>query len=166
MRLILLAIIVAFMLNSCKDKVEKQIKDENIEKVEYASFGKTIIPDDAVASQSMASHYKNMIVGDSINSKMIARVTDVCQAKGCWMKLQLDDDHEVMVRFKDYGFFVPKDITGKTVIINGLAYVDEMSVEDQQHYAKDAGKTEAEIAQITTPKTTFAFEADGVLLKP
>ena len=39
-----------------------------------------------------------------------------------------------------------------------------MSVEDQQHYAKDAGKTDIEIAKITAPKRTFSFEATGVLV--
>jgi len=31
--------------------------------------------------------------------------------------------------------------------------------------AEDAGKTADEIAAITQPEKTFAFEADGVLLK-
>ena len=53
----------------------------------------------------MFEHYKSMNVGDSINSKMIAKVNDVCQAKGCWMKLDLEDENEVMVKFKDYGFY-------------------------------------------------------------
>jgi len=60
---------------------------------------------------------------------------------------------------------MPKDIAGKEVIVNGLAFVEEMSVEDQRHYAEDGGKSEDEIAKITKPKKTFGFEADGVLLK-
>jgi len=69
------------------------------------------------------------------------------------------------VKFKDYGFFVPKDIDGEEVIINGKAFVNEVSVEEQRHYAKDAGQSEEEIAAITKPKKTYSFEADGVLLK-
>ena len=106
-----------------------------------------------------------MNVGDSINSKMIAKVNSVCQAKGCWMTLDLGDEQEVMVKFKDYGFFVPKDISGKEVIINGKAYVKEVSIDVQRHYAEDAGKSLEEIAAITEVKKTFSFEADGVLLK-
>jgi len=60
---------------------------------------------------------------------------------------------------------VPKDIAGKEVIVNGLAYVKETSVEEQRHYAEDAGKSEEEIATITSPKKSYAFEADGVLIK-
>jgi hypothetical protein len=105
-----------------------------------------------------------MNVGDSINSKMVAKVNEVCQAKGCWMTLNLGDGDEVMVKFKDYGFFVPKDIAGKEVIINGKAFVNEVSVDEQRHYAEDAGKSKEEIALITEPKKTYSFEADGVLL--
>lgn len=166
MKPVTLLIIFVLLLNSCKNKSEDSEKNiEKVAEVEYVSFGKEIIADDAVAPSSMANHYKTMNVGDSINSKMIAKVNDVCQAKGCWMTLNLEDGNEVMVKFKDYGFFVPKDITGKEVIINGKAFVNEVSVDEQRHYAEDAGKTKEDIALITEPKKTYSFEADGVLLK-
>jgi hypothetical protein len=60
---------------------------------------------------------------------------------------------------------MPKDIAGKEVIVNGIAFVEAMSVEDQQHYAEDGGATPEELAKITEPKRTYGFEADGVLLK-
>lgn len=144
-------------------------KNENTETVEtkevaYKSFGKEIIADDAIAATSMAEHYKTMNVGDSINSKMIAKVDEVCQAKGCWMKVNLENGEQVMVKFKDYGFFMPKNIAGQEVILNGKAYVTEVPVEELRHYAEDAGKTAEEIALITESEKTFSFEADGVLL--
>ena len=46
----------------------------------------------------------------------------------------------------------------------GLAFIDEMSVEDQKHYAEDSGKTEDEIAAITEPKRTLSFLSNGVLI--
>ncbi|WP_298497169.1 DUF4920 domain-containing protein [uncultured Algibacter sp.] len=153
------------MLISCNNKNKEKVKNtEKQEKIEYASFGETIIPNDAIAATSMAAHFKTMKSGDSINSKIIATVNDVCQAKGCWMRLKLDNENEVMVKFKDYGFFVPKDIKGKQVIVNGKAYVTEVSIDEQRHYAEDAGKTAEEIASINQPKKTYSFEADGVLV--
>ena len=80
------------------------------------------------------------------------------------MKVDLDDGNQVLVKFKDYGFFMPKDVAGKEVIINGKAFVEEMPVDEQRHYAEDAGKTPEEIAAITESKRTYSFEADGVLL--
>jgi len=165
MKSITLLIICVLMLNSCKNKSQEDVKNTvKIEKTEYTSFGKEIIADDAVLASSMAAHYKTMNAGDSINSKIIAEVNEVCQAKGCWMRLNLDDENEVMVKFKDYGFFVPKDITGKKVIINGMAFVEEVSVDEQRHYAEDAGKSAEEIASIIETKRTYSFEADGVLV--
>jgi len=131
----------------------------------YVSIGKEIIADDALSAERMAVHYESLSVGDTVPSKMMAKVDEVCQSKGCWMKLDLEDGNQVMVRFKDYGFFMPKDIAGKEVIINGIAFVEEMSVDDQKHYAEDAGESEEKIAAITKPKKTYSFEADGVLLK-
>lgn len=165
MKRITLLILSVLVLISCKNKSAEAIQEAVVvQKPEYQSFGKTIIPDDAIASSSMANHFESMQVGDSINSKMQAKVIEVCQAKGCWMTLNLENGNEVMVKFKDYGFFVPKDISGKAVIINGKAYVKEVSVDELRHYAEDAGKSEAEVAQITKPERTFSFEADGVLV--
>ena len=166
MRTIIIAFICVLLLNSCRNKEKEPLKNaKEIAKIEYTSFGNKIIADDAIEASSMATHYKSMNVGDSINSKMIAKVNNVCQAKGCWMTLNLGDEQEVMVKFKDYGFFVPKNISGKEVIINGKAYVKEVSVDEQRHYAEDAGKSTEAIASITEVKRTYSFEADGVLLK-
>lgn len=162
MRPIIVAYLLVFVLISCKNKEEKKVLE--IPKVAYVSLGKEIIPDDAIASSSMLGHFKEMNVGDSINSKMIAKVNDVCQAKGCWMTLDLGNGEEAMVKFKDYGFFVPKDIAGKQVIVNGKAFVTEVPLDELRHYAEDAGKSAEEITAITEPKKTFSFEADGVLV--
>lgn len=143
------------VLMACKNEPE----------AEYISVGKEIQNDDALTADRMAMHYGNMSVGDTINSKMVGKVDEVCQAKGCWMKMDLENGEQVMVKFKDYGFFMPKDISGKEVIINGVAYVEEMPVDEQKHYAEDAGESKEEIAKITSPKKTYAFIADGVLIK-
>ncbi len=132
---------------------------------EFPSFGIQIDENNVKSAEEMSEKYAVMAVADTLQTKFTGTVTDVCQSKGCWMKLQLEDGQETMVRFKDYGFFMPKDIKGREVIVNGLAFVEEMSVEDQKHFAKDGGKSEAEIAKITTAKKSFGFEADGVLLK-
>ncbi|WP_055446621.1 DUF4920 domain-containing protein [Lacinutrix mariniflava] len=166
MRKVVLALAVVFSIVACKEaKKEEAVEVAKEMAVNYKSFGEEIIADDAIAVKSMAEHYKAMNVGDSINTKMIAKVDEVCQSKGCWMKLDLDNGEQVMVKFKDYGFFMPKDITGKEVIVNGKAYVKEVSVEEQRHYAEDGGESEEAIAAIIAPKRTFSFEADGVLLK-
>ncbi|MEN3324874.1 DUF4920 domain-containing protein [Mariniflexile soesokkakense] len=153
MKQLLFAIFCLFLVYSCKNKDS------------YQSFGKQITVAKTMDVFSMAPYYKSMQVGDSMNIKMKAKVIDVCQAKGCWMTLNLENGNEVMVKFKDYGFFVPKDIAGKEVIVNGKAFVKEFSVNEKRHYAEDAGKTIEEIESITQPKRSFSFEADGVLIQ-
>ncbi|MCK0123460.1 DUF4920 domain-containing protein [Gelidibacter sp. F2691] len=151
---------------ACKTE-DKKVQEKAIEKevVKYNSIGKEITEDAAKSTSEMAQTYMAMAIGDTITTKMIGTVDEVCQSKGCWMKLDLKDGHQVMVKFKDYGFFMPKDIAGQEVIMHGKAYVNEVPVDEQRHYAEDAGKSAEEIAAIIEPKKTFSFEADGVLLK-
>lgn len=102
---------------------------------------------------------------DSVKVKLIGEASDVCQAKGCWMTLKTADGKQMRVRFKDYAFFVPKDTKGKTVVVDGWAHREQISVADQQHYLKDAGKSDKEIAAVTRPQEQLTFMADGVLIK-
>ncbi|SDX57009.1 DUF4920 domain-containing protein [Hymenobacter psychrophilus] len=102
---------------------------------------------------------------DSAQVKLVGTANEVCQAKGCWMTMKLADGRDMRVKFKDYAFFVPKDISGKTIVINGWAHRETVPVADLQHYAKDAGKSAAEIAAITEPQQQLNFEADGVLVQ-
>ena len=99
-----------------------------------------------------------------MDMKVRGTVNEVCKKKGCWMIMKLSNGDDMRVTFKDYKIFVPKDLTGKEVILEGFAFTDTTSVEDQRHYAKDGGKSETEIAKITTPKKELSFEAKGVVV--
>ena len=101
---------------------------------------------------------------NKFEGKITGKVAEVCQEKGCWMKLEKANGEKIMVKFKDYGFFMPKDIVGKEVVLEGEAVVKEVSVKQLQHYAKDAGKSEEEIRKITQPKKELQFIAKGVLV--
>jgi hypothetical protein len=106
-----------------------------------------------------------MKAGDTLDVRFASNINSVCKAKGCWMKLDLGEEKESMVKFKDYGFFVPLNSDNRDVIVNGKAYVTEVSVDELQHFAKDAGKSDEEISLIIEPEFTYAFLADGVLMK-
>ncbi|MEN1785395.1 MAG: DUF4920 domain-containing protein, partial [Bacteroidota bacterium] len=95
-------------------------------------------------------------------TQMEGTINEVCQVKGCWMKVALEDGNEVFVRFKDYAFFVPTHSKGKKVWMKGKAFVEEQSVEDLKHYAQDSGASAQEIESITEPERTLKFEASGV----
>ncbi|MBW1295604.1 DUF4920 domain-containing protein [Aquimarina litoralis] len=150
--------------NSVQNEKESfAVKDIKIS--EYNNFGEAVSSDAIFYKNAITEKYENLKEGDTIDISFSSTVNDVCKAKGCWMKVALNDDQETMVKFKNYGFFVPKDIENDTIIVQGKAYVSETSVEELKHLASDAGKSEAEIAAITSPKKTFSFMADGVLVK-
>ncbi|HEY9184884.1 MAG TPA: DUF4920 domain-containing protein [Salegentibacter sp.] len=130
----------------------------------YSSYGEKISHEKTMEPLRAQTKFDLLKIGDTIDLKFSTKVKSVCKMKGCWMVLELPGD-EVRVTFKDYGFFVPKDIQNKEVIVAGKAYLEEISVEDQKHYARDEGKTPEEIDLIKKPALTRSFVAHGVLLK-
>lgn len=125
-------------------------------------FGRTIDDQKAIEASTLPA---KMGEKNEMQAKVTGTVESVCQAKGCWMKVNLDNGETMRVMFKDYGFFVPKDIAGKTVVFEGEAQKKTVSVEHLKHYAQDAGKSQAEIAKITEPRDELTFIADGVIVK-
>jgi len=107
---------------------------------------------------------EKLVTSPSFTGKVKGTVTSVCMEKGCWMKLQQTDGEGIMIRFKDYKFFMPKNIVGKDVVLDGVAKMTTTSVEMLKHYAEDAGKNREEIDKITEPKREIEFTARGVLV--
>jgi hypothetical protein len=154
---------VLISLASCNSKKQEDTKiAEN--KTEYAVFGDSITADGVITKEAMLAKFKDLKEGDTLNLKFKSNIKDVCQKKGCWMTLDLTDGKESFVKFKDYAFFVPMNATNQEAIVNGKAFVNIESVEQLKHYAKDGGKSQAEIDSIKQPKVTYAFMADGVLI--
>ncbi|WP_337043528.1 DUF4920 domain-containing protein [Emticicia sp. 17c] len=127
----------------------------------FDSFGDKINADGAIAATELNKKAQET---PSFDAKVTGTVESVCQVKGCWMKVKLSDGQTMRVTFKDYGFFVPKDISGKTVVFEGNAKTKTTSVDELRHYAEDAGKSKEEVAKITEPKKELTFVANGVLV--
>ncbi len=134
---------------------------EVVEEAGPETFGAAFEAADIVAYENLATE---MTEADSMAVTVQGKVAAVCQKKGCWMNITQENGEEMMVRFKDYGFFMPLDIAGREVIMNGKAFYQTTSVDDLRHYAEDAGKPQEEIDAITEPKRELAFLADGVIL--
>jgi hypothetical protein len=99
-----------------------------------------------------------------VETKIEGTILSTCPKKGCWMQVKVQED-TILVRFKDYGFFVPKSgAENKRVIMQGQAKQDTISVELLRHYAEDAGKPLQEIEKITEPEYNISFLADGVII--
>lgn len=132
---------------------------------------------DNVDGQSFGEGVKkgNIIPATEVNAKLGSatkadlkvegEVVNVCKKKGCFMTVKISDKETMFVKFKDYGFFMPKDMpAGTKVVIDGFAERKTTSVDDLQHYARDAKKSEEEIAKITEPKKEIVFEAKGAVI--
>lgn len=157
--------VICLIFTSCKnDTTAKKATEIEKDIPAFTSFGDVISSENVLTSEEMLAKFNAMSVGDTMQVKFASSINEVCSKKGCWMKLPLTTDTETMVRFKNYGFFMPLDSKGKEVIVQGKAFVKETSVKELQHYAEDAGKSKEEIAKIIAPKKEFAFVANGVLL--
>ncbi len=127
------------------------------------NFGTPVTADQAITYDQLIP---KMASTDSMPAKVTGTVKQVCQKKGCWMTLVSTQPGtpEMRVTFKDYAFFMPKDLSGKQVVIDGYAFIETTSVDILRHYAEDAGKSKAEIEAIKEPLRELSFEAAGVMI--
>jgi hypothetical protein len=102
----------------------------------YSSYG------DEITTQNAVDINKFLEAGTNSQEpfKLKGVVEEVCQSKGCWMKIKNDQNKSIRVTFKDYGFFVPKDIAGREVILEGDVSFTILEEDLAKHYAEDSGK--------------------------
>ncbi len=96
-------------------------------------------------------HNKEIIVS--------GEAVDVCQKKGCWLVVS-DGASQMRVTFKDYGFFVPTDISGK-VTLQGVVLTEELPEETAKHYAEESKGEDPDA--IEGPQKVITMVATGVV---
>jgi hypothetical protein len=154
---------ILLLLLSCKSEKKADPTPTSTSTPALEFFGEKI---DTSASTSVNATLDALKTKDSLEAKVTGYVTGVCKVKGCWMMISQNptDTTGLFVKFKNYGFFVPKDLTGSKVTIAGTAFKSITSVEELKHYAEDEGKSAEEIAKITSPSEELKFMANGVAL--
>ncbi|MBP6100229.1 MAG: DUF4920 domain-containing protein [Flavobacterium sp.] len=162
---ILAILFVVFISNFSIQAQQKNKKTTAINTSEYTVFGEKFEASKVLSNKEMLKKYKSLKKGDSLAVKFKSNIKEVCKKKGCWMQMDLTSDQQAFVRFLDYGFFVPLNADNSEAIVNGVAYIDIVTVDELKHYAKDGGKSQAEINKIKKPEITYAFRASGVLIK-
>lgn len=125
-------------------------------KDQYTKHGAEITAEGAIQTEE----FLTLVSEEETSYKVSGVIEEVCQMKGCWMTLRNEAGENIRVTFKDYGFFVPKDISGSEVIIEGVASKEVLSEDVAKHYAEDGGKEYDE-----SMRNTISFVADGVLVK-
>jgi hypothetical protein len=156
-------LVILALTMGCKEvKTEVESPSGAEEKPSFVLAGAPVSEGMIFDQSELDQVFADLIPGDSLNTRFEAEVAEVCQNKGCWMRVNLPNDESVMVRFKDYGFFVPKDISGRTVVVEGKAFVSEVGEDERRHMAEDAGMADSLIAQIRGSEFQKGFEATGV----
>lgn len=157
--------LIMFLLCACQSAMENTDNpsgDSENPTSEISVFGAPFLETEGIVVQEALKRLETDDIQDSL--VIIGRVKEVCQVKGCWMEVCDTSacDQTVFVQFLDYGFFMPKDLAGENVLMKGKLMREEVSVEDLQHFARDAGKSEAEINAIQKPEIKITFLASGV----
>ena len=70
------------------------------------------------------------------------RIAKVCQKKGCFFVAN-EGASTARVTFKDYGFFIPTDSSGKEVVLLGTFSRKSVTKEQAEHYSADLGEKAA-----------------------
>lgn len=156
----LMAILISLVTYSCKENKVTEMPDKNI-----TIYGESFEPTGEMVYEDF---YASIADQDSLDAVVTGTVESVCKVKGCWVNIASTSNPEMesmFVKFKDYGFFLPKDIEGKTITLKGQAYREVTSVDELRHYAEDEGLSEDEINAITEPKQELKFMASGVIMK-
>ncbi|MFN4298683.1 MAG: DUF4920 domain-containing protein [Thermaurantimonas sp.] len=160
-----LALLLIFGLTTaCKNNTDTagNAEADTTEDSPTGYFGEKITEDGAIDASELLTLLQE---GDSVFVKVRGKINECCQKKGCWMDVDLGNGKSMVVRFKDYEFFVPKNSAGYTAIMEGYAKLEVQDVEWLRHKAQDAGKSAEEIAAITQPDTSITFMANGVIIK-
>ena len=95
-------------------------------------------------------------------SEMIitAKVNKVCKKNGCFF-IAVDDDNSARVTFKDYGFFIPTNSTGKQVVFKGILTEKKINKEQAIHYAKDLDE---DTSNIEATKKEYSIVATSIMI--
>ncbi|MEX0618039.1 MAG: DUF4920 domain-containing protein [Pseudohongiellaceae bacterium] len=94
--------------------------------------------------------------------KITGQVTEVCQAKGCWMIL-MEGDTYARITFEDYGFFIPTETSMQRTLVYGKLGQITLSGEQAAHYARDAGARD--VVETTGEVTEYSIVARSVQLE-
>lgn len=88
------------------------------------------------------------------------KVNKVCQMDGCFF-IAVDGDLTARVTFKDYGFVIPTNSTGKEVFLEGILSRKIISEKQAKHFAEDLGE---ETDKIVGDQAEYSIVATSVLI--
>lgn len=96
-------------------------------------------------------------------------VIDVCQERGCWIKIGSDKEFEsIRLKVEDGVIIFPMEAKGKNAVAEGVVSVRTVSKGDQikqgEYHAKEEGTT-FDPSTVTGPKTIIQIKGEGAVIK-
>ncbi len=90
------------------------------------------------------------------SARFSGRITQVCQAKGCWVVLE-DSGRTARVMFADHAFAVPKDSAGRAEV-HGVLSRKELTPAQIKHLEEDSNG-------LPVSPVEYRILADGLVLQ-
>jgi hypothetical protein len=148
---ILIGLIITFSISAEVVRLSEPVAEDSANE----TFG--VILDESLPTLSM----KDLAIDSSSHLaksfQVQARIAKVCQKKGCFFIAQ-QEQHILRVSFRDYGFFIPTDSSGKTVTLAGELIQKEISPEQAAHFKADL-KSDTELVK---PGVVYEIVADSI----
>lgn len=110
------------------------------------SFGKPLA---GLAPTPLADVLKSPVAGKTV--RLEGTIGAVCKNKGCWLTLN-EGEKSVHVTFEGYSYFVPKDVVGRKVALEGKVLVKEPTPDEVEHLRKE-GASGAAAAKVSVEAT-------------
>lgn len=98
-----------------------------------------------------------------ISTTIEAKIIKVTKEKGGWFDMDAGGGKVIAAHFKDYNITLPKQLAGRTVIIEGVAE-KVFIADDLQHLAGDTVVGKKQHTVKTDPKRKVTFEVKGLLV--
>lgn len=119
MKKLVLLFVLAFSISLSSQAQVKEITPAKV----GVQYGKKIDKSGAITTAKLE---KSLETAPKFTGKVTGKVLKVCTKKGCFLTLETADEKEpIMVRFTDYSYFVPTDLVGQQVVIEGYAKTKE-----------------------------------------
>ena len=128
------ASLTALALLTAALSAQSSTASKKLDPKKYDHFGAGVTVGDAPMTLRAALAKAADLDGKTIRVR--APITGVCQVKGCWMNLGKPDaggNPPLFVKFKDYGFFMPKDASGRVAIVEGTMSFKQETVAETKH---------------------------------
>jgi len=118
-------------------------------------YGKPLTMKQPIPLATLLAH------ADDYNGKTVqvkAKVTEVCQAMGCWLELVNEDGQHIRFEAHESGIEFPKDSAGRIVIAEGKFVKSELSREAAIAQAKEDAKDKGKTFDPSSVKAGFTYE--------